>query len=59
MVKDSDPVALAYANGAWRDLALMIVKATPRMVEIYGRDSIGFVREDASARDIQQMQKLL
>jgi hypothetical protein len=59
LVKDSDPVALAYANGAWRDLALMIVKATPRMVEIYGRDSIGFVREDASARDIQQMQKLL
>lgn len=59
LVKDSDPVALAYANNAWRDLALMIVKATPRMVEIYGRDSIGFIREDASPQDIQQMQKVL
>jgi hypothetical protein len=59
LVKDNDPVAVAYANGAWRDLALMIVKATPRMVEIYGRDSIGFVREDASAQDIKQMQRLL
>lgn len=59
LVKDSEPVAVAYANAAWRDLALMIVKATPRMVEIYGRDSIGFVREDASRADIEQMQKLL
>lgn len=59
LVKDSDPIALAYANNAWRDLALMIVKSTPRMIEFYGRDSIGFVREDATARDIQQMQKLL
>lgn len=59
LVKDNDSVAVAYANGAWRDLALMIVKATPRMVEIYGRGSIGFVREDASAQDIKQMQRLL
>jgi hypothetical protein len=37
----------------------MIVKATPRMVEIYGRDSIGFVREDATPEDIKQIQKML
>lgn len=54
-----DPVAVAYANGAWRDLALMIVKATPRMVEIYGRDSIGFVREDATPQDIANIQRQL
>jgi hypothetical protein len=59
IVVENDPVAVAYANAAWRDLALMIVKATPRMVEIYGRDSIGFVREDATTEDIKQIQKML
>jgi hypothetical protein len=52
-------VAVAYANGAWRDLALMIVKATPRMVEIYGRDSMGFVREDATPQDLKNIQSQL
>lgn len=59
IVVENDPVSVAYANAAWRDLALMIVKATPRMVEIYGRDSIGFVREDATPEDIKQIQKML
>lgn len=59
IVADADPVAAAYANAAWRDLALMIVKATPRMVEIYGKDSIGFVREDASPEDIRKIQNQL
>jgi hypothetical protein len=59
IVVENNPVSIAYANAAWRDLALMIVKATPRMVEIYGRDSIGFVREDATPEDIQQIQKML
>jgi hypothetical protein len=59
IVVENDPVSIAYANAAWRDLALMIVKATPRMVEIYGRDSIGFVREDATPEDIKQIQKML
>jgi hypothetical protein len=59
IVVENDPVSVAYANAAWRDLALMIVKATPRMVEIYGRDSIGFVREDATPEDIRQIQKML
>ena len=59
IVVENDPVSVGYANAAWRDLALMIVKATPRMVEIYGRDSIGFVREDATPEDIKQIQKML
>lgn len=59
IVADNDPVAIAYANAAWRDLALMIVKATPRMVEIYGRDSIGFVREDATPKDLKNIQSQL
>lgn len=59
IVANNDPVATAYANGAWRDLALMIVKATPRMVEIYGRDSVGFVREDATPQDLKNIQSQL
>jgi hypothetical protein len=56
---EGDPVALAYANSGWRDIALSIVKATPRMVEVQGRNSIGFVREDATAADIKNIQKHL
>jgi hypothetical protein len=59
IVEDNDPVAVAYANAAWRDLALMIVKATPRMVEIHGKNSMGFIREDANAQDIQNIQSKL
>ena len=55
--KDSDPVATAYANAAWRDIALMIVKATPRMVAIHGVGMMGFVREDASADEIRQIKR--
>jgi len=57
--EEPNPVATAYANAAWRDLALMIVKATPRMVEIHGADSMGFIREDATAQDIRNIQKHL
>ena len=56
---EGDPVALAYANSGWRDIALSIVKATPRMVEVQGRNSIGFVREDATAADIKNIQRHL
>ncbi len=56
---EGDPAAIAYANNGWRDIALSIVKATPRMVEIQGRDSIGFVREDATPQDIKNIQKHL
>jgi hypothetical protein len=59
IVADKDPVALAYANASWRDLALMIVKSTPRMVEIYGEGRMGFVREDATEQDIQNLQSRL
>jgi len=54
-----DPVAFAYANAGWRDISLSIVKATPRMVEISGRDSIGFIREDATPLEIRKIQNHL
>jgi hypothetical protein len=57
--EEGDPVALAYANSGWRDIALSIAKATPRMVEVQGRDSIGFVREDATPQDIKNIQRHL
>ena len=59
IVSGDCPVARAYANGAWRELALMIVKATPRMVEVHGRDALGFVREDATPEDYRRMRKYL
>lgn len=55
----SDPVATAYATSVWRDVCLSIVKATPRMVEVRGGGAPAFFREDASAQEIQQMQKYL
>jgi hypothetical protein len=57
--EEGDPVAIAYANSGWRDIALSIAKATPRMVEVQGRDSIGFVREDATPQDIKNIQRHL
>jgi len=59
MREENDEVKNTYANAAWRDLALMIVKATPRMVEIHGRDAMGFLREDATRADIRAMQRHL
>jgi hypothetical protein len=56
---DNEAIATAYAGGAWRDLALMIAKATPRMVEIHGPDAMGFIREDATPEDIRKMQSRL
>ena len=55
----NDPVALAYANAAWRDVCLSIVKATPRMVEVRSGSSVAFLREDASEEEIRQIQKYL
>lgn len=57
--KTDDPVALAYANAGWRDVALSIVKATPRMVEVRAGGSVAFFREDASPEEIKQMQRYL
>ena len=55
----SDPVATAYCNAAWRDIALMIVKATPRMVALHGTGTMGFIREDATEQDIRNIQRRL
>lgn len=55
----SDPVAFAYANAAWRDIALSIVKATPRMVQIEAAGAIAFIREDATAQDIKNIKRHL
>jgi len=59
LAEDADPVKTAYINAAWRDIALMIVKATPRMVAIHGAASMGFIREDATREDIQNIQRQL
>ena len=55
----SNPVATAYLNAAWRDITLMIVKATPRMVAIHGTGTMGFIREDATEQDIRNIQRRL
>lgn len=57
--KTDDPVAVAYANAGWRDVALSIVKATPRMVEVRTGGTVAFFREDASEQELKQMQKYL
>jgi hypothetical protein len=54
-----DVVAFAYANSAWRDIALSIVKSTPRMVQIEAAGAIAFVREDASPQDRRNLSKYL
>jgi hypothetical protein len=59
MQAEPDPVKTAYANAAWRDLTLMIVKATPRMIEIHGRDAIGWINENTSPEDIRKIQSRL
>jgi len=59
MAAEADPVKTAYANAAWRDLTLMIVKSTPRMVEVYGKDTMGFIREDATPEDLRNIQRHL
>jgi hypothetical protein len=52
-------VALAYAVLAWREIALDIVKGTPRMVEITEGGSRAFIREDATPADHRALSKYL
>ena len=60
LAKSDDKVAQCYANAIWRDVALSIVKATPRVVEVTGSGCVaGFFREDASADEIQKMSRYL
>ena len=55
-----DKVAQCYAHAIWRDVALSIVKATPRVVEIAGSaGATGYFREDVSAEEINKMTKYL
>lgn len=54
-----DAVAFAYANSAWRDIALSIVKSTPRMVQIEAAGAIAFIREDATQQDHRNLAKYL
>lgn len=55
-----DAVARCYANSIWRDVALSIVKATPRVVEVgESEQRMGYFREDASPEDVKKMSKYL
>lgn len=54
-----DAVAAAFANAAWRDVCLSIVKATPRMVEVRAGGAVAFFREDATVSELNQMKKHL
>ena len=55
-----DKVAQCYAHAIWRDVALSIVKATPRVVEIAGSaGATGYFREDVSTEEINKMTKYL
>lgn len=55
-----DAVARCYSNSIWRDVALSIVKATPRVVEVgESEQRMGYFREDASPEDVKKMSKYL
>lgn len=57
--KSEDAVEFCYAVSCWRDLALNIVKSTPRMVETKINGKMAFFREDASPEEISKMTKYL
>jgi hypothetical protein len=58
--RSKDVVAQCYANAVWRDVALSIVKATPRVVEVGGPSgATGFFHENASPEEIKKMTKYL
>lgn len=60
LAKAEDKVAQCYSNSIWRDVALSIVKATPRVVEVGGEGQrMGYFREDASPEEIKKMSKYL
>jgi len=60
LANSEDTVAQCYANSIWRDVALSIVKSTPRVVEVQsGGGGTGYFREDALPKEIQQMSKYL
>lgn len=60
LAKSEDIVAQCYANSVWRDVALSIVKATPRMVEVgESEQRMGYFREDASPDEVKKMSRYL
>lgn len=60
LAQSEDKVAQCYAHSIWRDVALSIVKATPRVVEVSGSSGgTGYFREDVSADEIKKMSKYL
>jgi len=59
LTESKDPLEFAFANAGWRDIALSIVKATPRMVEFTAAEGFGFIREDASPEEIRNLQNHL
>jgi hypothetical protein len=59
LADSDDALEFCYGNAGWRDIALAIVKATPRMVEITAADGFGFIREDASPDEIRNLQNQL
>lgn len=60
LARSEDKVAQAYAHSIWRDVALSIVKATPRVVEVAGENgSMGFFREDVGQDEIKKMSRYL
>jgi len=60
LATSEDKVAQCYAHAIWRDVALSIVKATPRVVEVGNNNGpMGYFREDVSKEEIKQMTKYL
>jgi hypothetical protein len=60
LATSEDKVAQCYAHAIWRDVALSIVKATPRVVEVTGSGSAtGYFREDASPEEVKKMSRYL
>jgi len=58
LAKSTNPVEVAYANAGWRDIALSIVKATPRMIEM-SEQGLSFIKEGATAKDISKLQQYI
>lgn len=59
LATSDDPVSRCYANAIWRDVAISIVKATPRVVEYSREGRTAYFREDATPEEIKQMSKYL
>jgi len=59
LLTSQDPIDFCYAVSAWREIALSIVKATPRMIQIEAAGAVAFIREDATAQDRKNISQYL